>query len=136
MREAWIRNSDGSAAIEFAVLGPLLTVMLLGIIAYGGCFWISHSVQQLANDAARAAVGGLSTAERQSLAQATLASEAPTYPNLTANLATLSESETGQIITVSIAYDASASVFWAMKNLIPMPPSTIVRQATIQLGGY
>jgi Flp pilus assembly protein TadG len=117
-------------------MGPLLTVMLLGIIAYGGCFWISHSIQQLANDAARSTVGGLSTAERQSLAQATLASEAPTYPNLTANLATLSESENGQTVTVSVSYDASASVFWAMRDLVPMPSSTIVRQATIQMGGY
>ena len=136
MRIAWFKNDEGSAAIEFAVLGPVLTLMLLGVMAYGGCFWISHSVQQLANDAARSAVGGLSTAERQSLAQATLASEAPTYPNLTASLVTLSESESGQVITVSIAYDASASVFWAMQSLIPMPSSTIVRQATIQLGGY
>jgi Flp pilus assembly protein TadG len=136
MRGAGFTNEDGSAAIEFAVLGPLLTLMLLGVMAYGGCFWISHSIQQLANDAARSTVGGLSTAERQSLAQATLAAEAPTYPNLTTNLVTLSESESGQVVTVSIAYDASASVFWAMRSLIPMPPSTIVRQATIQLGGY
>jgi Flp pilus assembly protein TadG len=136
MRQSWLGSEDGSAAIEFAVMGPLLTVMLLGIIAYGGCFWISHSVQQLANDAARSTVGGLSTAERQSLAQATLASEAPTYPNLTSNLATLSESENGQTVTVSVSYDASASVFWAMRDLVPMPSSTIVRQATIQMGGY
>ena len=136
MGRSWFINKDGSAAIEFAVLGPLLTMMLLGIIAYGGCFWISHSVQQLANDAARSAVGGLSTAERQSLAQATLSVEAPTYPNLTASLATLSESENGQTVTVSVAYDASASVFWAMRNLVPMPSSTIVRQASIQLGGH
>jgi Flp pilus assembly protein TadG len=136
MHGAGFTNEDGSAAIEFAVLGPLLTLMLLGVMAYGGCFWISHSIQQLANDAARSTVGGLSIAERQSLAQATLAAEAPTYPNLTTNLVTLSESESGQVITVSIAYDASASVFWAMRSLIPMPPSTIVRQATIQLGGY
>ncbi len=136
MRRTWFRDERGSAAIEFAVLGPLLTLMLLGIMAYGGCFWISHSVQQLANDAARSAVGGLSAAERQSLAQATLASEAPTYPNLTASLVTLTESESGQLVTVSIAYDASASVFWAMKSLVPMPSSTIERQATIQLGGY
>jgi Flp pilus assembly protein TadG len=136
MRQSWLGSEDGSAAIEFAVMGPLLTVMLLGIIAYGGCFWISHSIQQLANDAARSTVGGLSTAERQSLAQATLASEALTYPNLTANLATLSESENGQTVTVSVSYDASASVFWAMRDLVPMPSSTIVRQATIQMGGY
>ena len=66
----------------------------------------------------------------------TLAAEVPTYANLTTSLVNLSESETGQTITVSIAYDASASVFWAMKNLVPMPSPTIVRTATIQMGGY
>ena len=136
MRAAFFRANKGSAAIEFAVLCPLLTLMLLGIMAYGGCFWVSHSVQQLANDAARSAVGGLSTAERQSLAQTTLSAEAPTYPNLTPTLASLTESEVGQTVTVAIAYDASASPFWAMRSLVPMPSSTIVRQATIQLGGY
>ena len=136
MKRRWFDNQDGSAAVEFAILGPLLVLMLLGIVSYGGCFWISHSIQQLANDAARSTVGGLSTGERQSLAQATLAAEVPTYANLTTSLVNLSESETGQTITVSIAYDASASVFWAMKNLVPMPSPTIVRTATIQMGGY
>ena len=136
MRASFVRSEDGSIAVEFAVLCPILTVMLLGIMAYGGCFWISHSVQQLANDAARAAVGGLSTAERQSLAQSTLTTEAPTYPNLTAALTSLTESESGQTVTVAVAYDASTSPFWALRTLVPMPSSTIVRQATIQLGGY
>lgn len=136
MRASSVCNNKGSAAVEFAVLCPLLTLMLFGIMAYGGCFWISHSVQEIANDAARSAVGGLSTAERQSLAQATLAAEVPAYPNLTPTLANLSESEAGQTVTVSIAYDASNSPFWALRTLVPMPSSTIVRQATIQLGGY
>jgi Flp pilus assembly protein TadG len=136
MRVSFARNDNGTAAIEFAVLCPLLSLMMFGIVAYGGWFWISHSVQQLANDAARAAVGGLSVSERQSLAQSTLAAEAPTYPSLTPALASLTESETGQTVTVSVAYDASGSPFWALRSLVPMPASTIVRQATIQVGGY
>jgi Flp pilus assembly protein TadG len=132
----WIHDNKGAAALEFGLIVPVLTVTLMGIMAYGGCFWMSHSLQQLANDAARSAVGGLSASERFTLAQTTMASEIQSYPNLTSSLAALSEGENGQQITVSISYDASTSVFWAFKDLVPMPPSTIIRQATIQLGGY
>jgi Flp pilus assembly protein TadG len=138
MIRRWLTNEDGAAAVEFAFIGPVMIVMLMGIVSYGGCFWMSHSLQQLANDSARATIGGLSSAERYSLAQATMSSEVQTYPSLSPALTTLSESENAgaQTVTVAVSYDASTSPFWAMKNLLPLPAPTLVRQATIQLGGY
>ena len=138
MIRRWVVNEDGAAAVEFAFIGPVMLVMLMGIVSYGGCFWMSHSLQQLANDSARATIGGLSAAERYSLAQATMTNEVQTYPNLTPSRTNLSESENAgsQTVTVAVSYDASTSPFWAMKNLLPLPSPTLVRQATIQLGGY
>ena len=52
------RDRSGATAVEFAFLAPVLIFILMGITGYGGYFWISHSVQQLANDAARAAIPG------------------------------------------------------------------------------
>jgi len=49
------RDQSGATAVEFAFLAPVLILILMGITGYGGYFWMSHSVQQLANDAARAA---------------------------------------------------------------------------------
>jgi hypothetical protein len=73
------RSAGGATAVEFAIVAPVLLMLLFGILVYGGYFLMSHSVQQLANDAARAAVGGMTDAERQQLAAGTLASELPTY---------------------------------------------------------
>jgi Flp pilus assembly protein TadG len=123
-------------AVEFAILCPVLVLLLIGLMAYGGVFWISHSLQQLANDMARSTVGGLSTSERSSLALATFASEAPSYPNLDPAALTPSVSDDGQTVTARVAFDGSSSVFWAFRSLVPMPAPVVVRQASVQLGGY
>ncbi len=60
------RDRSGATAVEFAFLAPVLMFMLMGIGGYGGYFWMSHSVQQLANDAARAAIPGTTATERAS----------------------------------------------------------------------
>ena len=40
--------------MEFAIVAPVLVMLVFGILMYGGYFLMAHSVQQLANDAARA----------------------------------------------------------------------------------
>ena len=132
----WHFNANGNVAIEFALVLPLLVVFLLGIVCYGGYFWMSHSLQQLANDAARSAVAGLSASEREELAQGTVNGEIGTYGALNPSLATVSYQGSSQAFTISIAYNAASAPFWAVSGLIPMPSKTIVRSAAIKLGGY
>ncbi|HUH22892.1 MAG TPA: TadE family protein, partial [Brevundimonas sp.] len=36
------------AAIEFAIVAPLLIMMMFGMIMYGSWFWMAHSVQSMA----------------------------------------------------------------------------------------
>ncbi len=131
----WRCCNSGAVAVEFAFIGPLYLVMLLGIASYGGYFWIAHSVQQLANDGARAAIAGLSQTERAQLAQSTIASETPSYVVLNPALVTTVESEQTQSLTVTISYDASSSGFW-LSQIVPMPSTTISRQATVKLAGF
>lgn len=132
----FLKRDSGAAALEFAIIGPIMVVMLLGICSYGGYFWISHSVQQLANDAARAAMGGLDTSERTSLAEASLADGIGSYVWLTAANADVSVQSSANGLTVSVAYDASDTPFWSMQGLVPMPSTTIARSASVRLGGY
>lgn len=132
----WYFDQAGNAAIEFALVTPLLLTFLLGIVCYGGYFWMSHSLQQLANDAARAAVAGLTAGERQSLAQGTFNSEIGTYSALSPSQATITYQGSSQAFTISISYNAANTPFWAVSGLIPMPSTTIIRSAAIKLGGY
>ncbi|GLS32839.1 TadE-like protein [Mesorhizobium albiziae] len=63
----FLRNTSATAAIEFALLFPIFILLFLGMIAYGIYFGASHSVQQIAADAARVAIAGLDETERQTL---------------------------------------------------------------------
>jgi Flp pilus assembly protein TadG len=125
----------GSVAVEFAMIGPIFVLMLLGIAGYGGYFWLAHSEQQLANDGARAAIAGLSQPERASLAQATVTGEESSYAAFTPSLMSVTETEQSQALTVTVSYNAANSGFW-LWQIVPMPSSTIVRSATIMQGGY
>ncbi|MDO9335908.1 MAG: pilus assembly protein [Caulobacter sp.] len=129
-------DERGTAAIEFAMLAPALVAMLLGIVCYGGYFWLSHSVQQSANDGARAAIGGLNKAERASLAQASVTAGLPAYSILDPKAVKVVVVEDAQRMTVTVSYDASATPFWLFKGILPMPSSTIASNAVVRLGGY
>jgi Flp pilus assembly protein TadG len=126
----------GNAAIEFAIVAPILMVFLMGIVCYGGYFWMAHSLQQLSNDAARAAVAGLTSSERLSLAQSTFNTEIADYSTLNPSLATVNYQGTDQEFTISVSYNAATTPFWVAAKLLPMPSTTIVRSAAIRLGGY
>ena len=130
------KDPSGSVAIEFAVVGPLLLLFLLGISGYGGYFWMSHSLQQLANDAARSAVAGLTQQERQTLAQQTFSSEISSYGMLNPSFATLLYQGSDQEFSISVSYNASSSPYWVAARFLPMPSQTIVRTAAIRLGGF
>lgn len=131
-----LRDRSGASAVEFAIVGPLFLMMLMGIVAYGGYFWIAHAVQQVANDSARVAIGGLTASERASLAQSVLTSEIGSYAMLSASDASVTVADQNQTVTVTIAYDASKTPFWSLYRALPMPSSTVTRSATVRLGGY
>ncbi|WP_420361356.1 TadE/TadG family type IV pilus assembly protein [Ensifer canadensis] len=61
-------SRDGAAAIEFAIIAPLFFLCVLTLIAYGIYLSAAHSIQQIAADAARTAIAGLSEGERERLA--------------------------------------------------------------------
>lgn len=129
------RARDGGAAVEFAIIAPILLCLLMGIVAYGGYFWIAHSVQQLANDSARAAIAGLTDEERVELAQAWVAREIDDLGPLSREQTLVRVTRAGAALTVAVEYDAADSVFWALSGLTPMPSSTVTRTASIRLGG-
>ncbi|ATQ43410.1 TadE/TadG family type IV pilus assembly protein [Caulobacter mirabilis] len=134
--KGFLAEQRGAAALEFAIVGPMFVVMLLGLCGYGGYFWMSHAVQQVTNDAARAAMAGLDNTERTALATAALNAEIGDYVWLERNKATLTVTNASDRVTVAISYNAADTPFWSMKGLVPMPSSTISRSATVRLGGY
>lgn len=129
------KDSSGASAVEFAMISPLFLLMLAGIVDYGSYFSTAHGVQQVINDAARAAIAGTTSAERLEMAQSVMTDEADKYSFLSKGTTSLSITEEGQILTLSLAYKPEAGTF----ELLPMPPgmpNTITRSASIVRGGF
>lgn len=128
-------SERASAAVEFAIVGPVLILLMMGIFTYGGYFLTAHTVQQIANDAARAAIAGLDDEERLSLArQATQAGlRDQTYMRGAVSDVALSRIESS--LSIRVTYDASEDIYWAFQALLPVPSPAISRTATIRMGG-
>lgn len=126
----------GSAAIEFAFVGPMLILLLMGMVVYGGWFWLAQSLQSLAADSARAAMGGLDAAERQSLATAFVTDQARAGAGLDPALILVQVDSDTQAIRVHLSYDAHAHPILMLAGPLPKPPTTIERTAVVRVGGY
>src|SRR3546814_11666609 len=53
-----LRSERAAAVVEMALVLPLFVALAMGILVYGQYFLLAHSVQQAANDGARAAAIG------------------------------------------------------------------------------
>jgi Flp pilus assembly protein TadG len=128
----------GTSAVEFALLSPLYFLLMFGMAAYGIYFGASHSVQQLAADAARVAVAGLSATERQSLASDFVARNASTYAFVDGARigVTVADNptDTSQFV-IALTYDARGLPIWNLFHGLPLPDMTIARRSTIRIGG-
>jgi Flp pilus assembly protein TadG len=132
------QSNSATAAIEFAILSPIFILLLLGMVAYGIYFGASHSIQQLAADAARTAIAGLSAPEREALVVDFIDRNAGGYPfvdPLKLVVDARDSARDGSQFVVSISYDAGNLPIWSLFDGLAMPGTTIERTSTIRLGG-
>lgn len=127
-------DRSGAVLIEAAFALSLLLVMLVGIVTYGLWLMTANSLQQIANEAARSALGAMSAAERQELVDRSIASSLLHTGAVVADRVTVSTALDGDFFTVTLSYDATANAIFSA-TLIPLPADTIVRSAGIEIGG-
>jgi Flp pilus assembly protein TadG len=98
------RDDRGSAVVEFALIAPVLILLLLGIVEYGFVFNAQLQVTGAAREAARQMAVSSSAPAAQSAA---LASVAGLAPALTAGDVTFSEPTcvAGTDVTATVGYD-------------------------------
>lgn len=131
LRPGW-RDARGTALVEMAITLPMLLMLLMGIVSYGDWMLTAHSVQQAANDAARASIAGLTSSERASIAQSTMQTVLRRAGMLNPMRATLSVDDDGTTLVVRLRYDASSDPLLHL-SLVPMPSAQIQRTAAIRL---
>lgn len=130
---------DGAIAVEFAIIMPVFLIVVFGIIVYGSYLAVIHGVQQLAAEAARSSVAGLSESERSTLANNYVTGNANSYALITPAKLTVNAATSGSdanVFVVTVNYDASGMFIYSLPSFVPAPPSTIVRSAAIPRGGY
>lgn len=135
-----LRNEDGGAsAVEFALILPSFLMIVFGIVVFGSYLSVVHGVQQLAAEAARTSVAGLSETERSSLANAYVTGNVNSYPLIAPNHVTVNaaiSASDANVFVVTVNYDASSMFIYSLPSFVPSPPSNIVRSAAIPRGGY
>ncbi|MFN3210744.1 MAG: TadE/TadG family type IV pilus assembly protein [Roseovarius sp.] len=121
-------DTTGAVAIEFMLIAPLLMALIFGIITLGFYMGVSHSVHQLAAEAARASVAGLDETERRDIATAYLSQGASRYPLLKDDaLSTAleySDTATGSI-TVDVTYAAEGTLLDVANGFLGLGIETI-----------
>ena len=128
-----------AAAVEFALVIPIFLMMLFGIVSFGAYLTVVHGVQQLAAEATRAAVAGLSNDERVTLAQNNIAANIGSYPLISSgrlSLTSAATDPTSNNFSVTHRYDASNMFVFNLPSFVPAPSPVVVRSASIQRGGY
>ena len=125
--------------IEFAIVAPVLIVILVGIVVYGLYFATVHNVQQLVAEAARATIAGIDQTERRTLATQAINNTIGSYSLLKAeriSVAVGTIPADSNYYQVTVTYDASHLGIWSLEGLVPLPSSTIQRASTVRRGGF
>jgi Flp pilus assembly protein TadG len=117
---------------------PVFLTIIFGIVVFGSYLAVVHGVQQLAAEAARSSIAGMSETERGTIASTYVTANAGTYPlidasHLTVNAAT--SASNANIFVVTVKYDASSMFIYSLP-FVPMPPKQIARSAVIPYGGF
>ncbi|MBX3568949.1 MAG: pilus assembly protein [Rhizobiaceae bacterium] len=137
-RFAFVPSTGGATAVEFALIAPIFLALVMGMAGYGVYFGASHSVQQIAADAARTAISGLTETERKSIVAAYVSANAGGYPfidPMKVKVETRDNAADANQFVVTVTYDASDLPIYHLLDRLAAPGSTIRRQSTIRVGG-
>ncbi|MBE7247448.1 MAG: pilus assembly protein [Actinomycetospora chiangmaiensis] len=136
-RTAWTCRG-GSSAVEFALVAPMLLLLLAGITMFGICLGAAHNLRQMAAEAARASVAGVTDSERATLALNTvnrsLAAGAMFRPgSLTVQVG--SDPIDATVYTVTLTAQTAPLGVNIFSRLLPMLPGMLRSTVSVRKGG-
>jgi Flp pilus assembly protein TadG len=104
----------------------------MGIVTYGSWFLTAHSVQQVANDAARASLAGVNATDRANIVNSSVATSLRRGGTLSATHTSVAIDDDGATLVVHLSYDASSNPLFTA-SMLPPPEKVIRRDAAIRL---
>lgn len=118
----------GGAAVEFAILAPVLLSLVAGGVFYSRWFTVASQTQNLASDGARAAVAGLDDAERNTIVSNLMIGAVVSVPLEKGSTRTWRASRNGDLYAVSVT---TTLPDYDLSRVIPMPDPAITRNAIV-----
>lgn len=122
------------------MLAPALLALMFGVIVYSIYFAALIGVQHAAAEGARAAVAGLSTEERVTLAQTRASDVIKDYlPVLGTSAQPVIAAAAGPssgTFRVQVSYDMSGNPIMRYGGFIPLPDKNLTASVTVTNGGY
>jgi Flp pilus assembly protein TadG len=121
----YLKREDGAAAVEFAILLPLLLLILFGTIEFGLILYDREVITNASREGARYGIVAVSprrtTGEIQGVVNTYLTNAGLTPGNATVNV-TGAQGASGSDLTVSVIYPYD---FLVLSNLAPGLGSTL-----------
>lgn len=126
------RNIRAAAMVEMALVLPIFLALLMGILVYGQYFMLAHSVQQAANDGARAAITGLDATDRREIATRAVDRSLAGVRGASPATRSVAVSETAEAVTVAVTFTVPEDAF-IRSSFVPAPDNVIRADATFEL---
>ena len=119
-----VRDEDGAAAVEFALIVGLLAVLIFGLLEYGLAFWQVQNLRAAAREGARvAAVRGDPTEVRSHMVASSAGSLSGSWTYTQNRTCDGSDANDGQEVTITITNSSlSGPVQDAFQVSIPFLP--------------
>lgn len=130
-----LREERGAAAVEFALVMPLLMVLLFGIIGYGYMLSFRQSISQAAAEGVRAAAVAPVSADREAVAFAAVRSVLGVtcnHDHLTCATSVPASCATCMTLTVTYDYAADPSKLH-LPGADVVTPDTLTYASTVEI---
>lgn len=111
-------------------MAPAVSLLVLGLCAWGGYYWLGRQVQAVADEALAAAASELDSNAREGRAKAVAAKALLLHWPLSPSAMQLSVASRSDRLTVLMVYDVSRSPLFALEDVLPMPSPLIARSAS------
>lgn len=126
-----MRCRKGANAVEFALIAPILFFLLLGICYISIYLSIGHSLAQLAADASRYALSGLTRTERIELAGRWASDSSNVYGFVNPARLKVSAVESSNALRVTVAYDMTYLPVPPIVGAVVTLPKVMQRSSTV-----
>jgi hypothetical protein len=128
----------GTSAVEFALVAPVLFMIVFGIGVYGAYLGAKHNLDQLAAEAARATIPGITDQERGDLARRSVEAalrSGSLFRRDSLVIAVGADPGDADIYTVTLNFDAATLGLKGFARLLPMPPDLLRSSVSVRRGG-